>query len=88
MTFDSQGRLVVCEMINQRVTRREDDGSYTVLSRTLGTASGLNRPNDVVGRSDGSLYFTNPGRERLDPSQVDLQYNSSPQDQGPTARWT
>ena len=75
MTFDSQGRLVVCEMINQRVTRREDDGSYTVLADSW-NGQRLNRPNDVVGRSDGSLYFTNPGRERLDPSQVDMQYNS------------
>ena len=75
MTFDSQGRLVVCEMINQRVTRREDDGSYTVLADAW-NGQRLNRPNDVVGRSDGSLYFTNPGRERLDPSQVDMQFNS------------
>ena len=75
MTFDSQGRLVVCEMINQRVTRREDDGSYTVLADSWNDQR-LNRPNDVIGRSDGSLYFTNPGRERLEPSQVDMQYNS------------
>ena len=75
LTFDSQGRLVVCEMINQRVTRREDDGSYTVLADSW-NGQRLNRPNDVVGRSDGSLYFTNPGRERLDPSQVDMQFNS------------
>ena len=75
MTFDAQGRLVVCEMINQRVTRREDDGSYTVLADSW-NGQRLNRPNDVVGRSDGSLYFTNPGRERLDPSQVDMQFNS------------
>ena len=75
MTFDSRGRLVVCEMINQRVTRREDDGSYTVLADAW-NGQRLNRPNDVVGRSDGNLYFTNPGRERLDPSQVDMQFNS------------
>jgi gluconolactonase len=75
MTFDSQGRLVVCEMINQQVTRREEDGSYTVLADSW-NGQRLNRPNDVVGRSDGSLYFTNPGRERLDPSQVDMQFNS------------
>ena len=75
LTLDSQGRLVVCEMINQRVTRREDNGSYTVLADSW-NGQRLNRPNDVVGRSDGSLYFTNPGRERLDPSQVDMQFNS------------
>ena len=75
MTFDLQGRQVVCEMINQQVTRLEDDGSYRVLADRW-NGQRINRPNDVVGRSDGSLYFTNPGRERLDPADVDMQFNS------------
>ncbi len=75
MTFDSQGRLVVCEMINRRVSRREADGSYSTLADGWNERR-LNRPNDVVLRSDGSLYFTNPGRERLDPASVDMQFNS------------
>ena len=75
MTFDLQGRQVVCEMINRQVTRLEDDGSYSVLADSW-NGQRINRPNDVVGRSDGSLYFTNPGRERLDPADVDMQFNS------------
>lgn len=75
MTFDLQGRLVVCEMINRRLTRREDDGSYTTLAESC-NGQRISRPNDVIGRSDGSLYFTNPGRERLDPADVEMQFNS------------
>jgi gluconolactonase len=75
MTFDAQGRVVICEMVNRRVTRMEADGSFTVLADRWDQKR-LNRPNDVVGKSDGSLYFTNPGRERLDPAQVDLAFNS------------
>jgi gluconolactonase len=75
MTFDLQGRLVICEMINRQVTRMEADGSFTVLADKWNNQR-LNRPNDVVGKSDGSLYFTNPGRERLDPAVVDMASNS------------
>ena len=75
MTFDLQGRLVVCEMINRRVTRREEDGSYVTLAESC-NGQRISRPNDVIGRSDGSLYFTNPGRERLDPADVEMQFNS------------
>lgn len=75
MTFDAQGRVVICEMVNRRVTHMESDGSYTPIAETS-EGKRLNRPNDVVLKSDGSLYFTNPGRDRLDPADVDLQYNS------------
>jgi gluconolactonase len=75
MTFDIQGRVVICEMVNRQVTRLEDDGSYTVLADRWNHQR-LNRPNDIVGASDGSLYFTNPGRERLDPAVVEMAYNS------------
>ena len=75
MTFDAQGRVVICEMINRRVTRMEADGSYTPIAETS-EGKRLNRPNDVVLKSDGSLYFTNPGRDRIDAADVDLQYNS------------
>src|SRR5437764_4555876 len=75
MTFDMQGRVIVCEMVNRRVTRMEADGSFTVLADRWDNHR-LNRPNDVVGTSDGSLYFTNPGRERLDPAAVDMAFNS------------
>lgn len=75
MTLDSQGRVVVCEMVNRRITRMEADGGYTTIAETS-DGKRLNRPNDVVGRSDGSLYFTNPGRDRLDLADVDMQFNS------------
>ncbi|HXH14271.1 MAG TPA: SMP-30/gluconolactonase/LRE family protein [Alphaproteobacteria bacterium] len=75
MTFDAQGRVVICEMANRRVTRMERDGSFAVLADRW-DGKRLNRPNDIVGKSDGSLYFTNPGRERLDPAVVEMPFNS------------
>ena len=75
MTFDAQGRVVICEMANRQVTRMEADGSFTVLANRWDNQH-LNRPNDVVGKSDGSLYFTNPGRERLDPAVVEMASNT------------
>jgi gluconolactonase len=59
-TFDLQGRLVMCEGGNRRVTRTASDGRIDVLvDRYEGQR--LNRPNDVVCKSDGSLWFTDPG---------------------------
>ena len=59
-TFDLEGRLVICEGGNRRVTRWTADGTSDVLmDRWKGKR--LNRPNDVVCRSDGSIYFTDPG---------------------------
>jgi gluconolactonase len=59
-TFDLQGRLVMCEGGNRRVTRTAAAGRVDVLvDRYEGKR--LNRPNDVVCRSDGSLWFTDPG---------------------------
>ena len=75
MTFDAQGNVVICEMVNRRLTRLEADGSYTTVADGY-DGKRLNRPNDVVLKSDGSLYFTNPGRDRLDPADVDVQFNS------------
>ena len=59
-TFDLQGRLVLCEGDNRRITRRSADGRFEVLMDRF-EGKRLNRPNDVVCRSDGSLYFTDPG---------------------------
>jgi gluconolactonase len=59
-TFDLQGRLVLCEGDNRRVTRTGADGSIEVLADRF-EGKRLNRPNDVVCRSDGSIYFTDPG---------------------------
>lgn len=59
-TFDLQGRLVLCEGDNRRVTRQGADGRVEVLVERF-EGKRLNRPNDVACRSDGSLYFTDPG---------------------------
>jgi gluconolactonase len=59
-TFDLQGRLVICEGGNRRVTRwSSQTQSEILMDRWEGKR--LNRPNDIVCRSDGSLYFTDPG---------------------------
>jgi gluconolactonase len=58
-TRDRQGRLVTCEHEGRRVTRTEYDGTITViLDRFDGKQ--LNSPNDVVVKSDGSVWFTDP----------------------------
>ncbi|WP_460449494.1 SMP-30/gluconolactonase/LRE family protein [Alsobacter sp. SYSU BS001988] len=58
-TVDRQGRLVSCEHLGRRVTRTEFDGTITVLAdRWQGKR--LNSPNDVVVKSDGSIWFTDP----------------------------
>lgn len=59
LTFDKQGRLIACEHSNRRVTRTEKDGTVTVLADRY-QGKRLNSPNDVVVKSDGSIYFTDP----------------------------
>jgi gluconolactonase len=58
-TRDRQGRLITCEHGNRRVTRTEYDGRLTVLIDNLGGRR-LNSPNDVVVKSDDSIWFTDP----------------------------
>lgn len=59
LTLDAEGRLTVNEHGNRRVTRIERNGSVTVLAdRYQGRR--LNSPNDLVYRSDGTLFFTDP----------------------------
>jgi len=58
-TVDAQGRLVSCEHGARRVTRTEYDGTITVLANSF-EGKRLNSPNDVVARSDGAVYFTDP----------------------------
>ncbi len=58
-TRDRQGRLVTCEHGGRRVTRTEYDGSVTVLMDSW-RGTRLNSPNDVVVKSDGSVWFTDP----------------------------
>ncbi|HYG87838.1 MAG TPA: SMP-30/gluconolactonase/LRE family protein [Azospirillum sp.] len=58
-TIDRQGRLVTCEHGNRRVSRTEHDGTIRVLADSF-EGKRLNSPNDVVVRSDGTVYFTDP----------------------------
>jgi gluconolactonase len=58
-TVDRQGRLITCEHGNRRVTRTEHDGSITVVADRF-EGRRFNSPNDVVVRSDGSVWFTDP----------------------------
>jgi len=58
-TRDHQGRLVSCEHDSRRVTRTEYDGTITVLADAY-DGKPLNSPNDVVVKSDGSIWFTDP----------------------------
>ena len=58
-TRDRQGRLVTCEHGTRRVTRTEYDGTITVLADHF-DGKRLNSPNDVVVKSDGSIWFSDP----------------------------
>jgi gluconolactonase len=58
-TLDGNGRLVTCEHGTRRVTRTEHDGSVTVIADRF-EGKRFNSPNDVVVRSDGSIWFTDP----------------------------
>ncbi|WP_420224206.1 SMP-30/gluconolactonase/LRE family protein [Pigmentiphaga litoralis] len=58
-TRDRQGRLITCEHLGRRVTRTEHDGCITVLMDSF-EGKRLNSPNDVVVKSDGSIWFTDP----------------------------
>ena len=59
LAFDPAGRLVVCQHGNRRVLRVNPHGDTTVLADRF-EGRRLNSPNDVVSRSDGTIYFTDP----------------------------
>jgi gluconolactonase len=58
-TRDRQGRLLTCEHETRRVTRTEYDGAITVIAEKY-DGKPLNSPNDIVCKSDGSIWFTDP----------------------------
>jgi gluconolactonase len=58
-TRDRQGRLITCEHDTRRVTRTEYDGTITVIADRY-DGKPLNSPNDIVCKSDGSIWFTDP----------------------------
>lgn len=70
MTRDLQGRIVSAEHLTRRVTRYEPDGSLTVIANSF-QGKRLLRPNDVVVKSDGNIYFTDLGGPAA-PEQWDV----------------
>ncbi|MTH98881.1 SMP-30/gluconolactonase/LRE family protein [Roseibium sp. RKSG952] len=58
-TRDLQGRLISCEHGGRRVTRTEHDGSITIIADSF-NGKPLNSPNDVIVKSDGSIWFSDP----------------------------
>jgi gluconolactonase len=74
LTRDLQGRLLACEHETRRVTRQELDGSLTVIANSF-QGRRLNRPNDLVVRSDGSIYFTDPWSSPAAREQWDLTFS-------------
>ncbi|MBV9971515.1 MAG: SMP-30/gluconolactonase/LRE family protein, partial [Xanthobacteraceae bacterium] len=76
ITRDPQGRLVACEAATRRVVREEHDGSITVMASSF-QGRPLNFPNDVVVKSDGAIYFTDPWAgpaAQVPPGEGDLGY--------------
>ena len=63
-TYDRQGRMLTCEHATSRVTRTEANGEIRVLA-THYQGKQLNSPNDIVIRSDGSIYFSDPMYGRM-----------------------
>jgi gluconolactonase len=59
LALDGQGRLIACEHGNRRVSRSAADGSLEALAERY-EGRRLNSPNDVVVKSDGTIYFTDP----------------------------
>jgi gluconolactonase len=59
LAFDREGRLLCCEHATSRLTRHDDGGRATVLA-SHHDGRELNSPNDVVVKSDGAIYFTDP----------------------------
>jgi len=59
LTLDRQGRVLAAEHDGRRVTRVADDGARTILAEQF-EGKRLNSPNDIVVKSDGSIYFTDP----------------------------
>ncbi len=59
LTFDIRGRLVICQHGDRRIVRLEANGTQTVLVERF-QGKRLNSPNDLIYKSDGSIYFTDP----------------------------
>jgi gluconolactonase len=73
LTFDPQGRLVICQHGNRRVLRVNPHGDTTVLADRY-EGQRLNSPNDLVIGSDGTLYFTDPRFGLPSPDDAELPF--------------
>lgn len=73
LTFDRQGRLLFAQQGGRKVVRQEFDSSWTVLAATF-RGKKLNSPNDLVVKSDGSIFFTDPPYG-IQPSQQEVPFN-------------
>jgi len=65
LTWDRQGRLLVCEHASSQVTRTERDGRITSIA-THYAGKQLNSPNDILCGADGRIYFTDPPYGRVE----------------------
>jgi gluconolactonase len=78
LAWDRSGRLLACEHATSRVTRTETDGTVTTLASHY-EGKELNSPNDIVVKSDGAIYFTDPIYGRVEfygvprPSELGFQ---------------
>jgi len=74
-TRDLEGRLISCEHQTRRVTRTEKDGTITVLTDKF-EGKRFNSPNDVVVKSDGTIWFTDPpyGTPKGEQKELDKNY--------------
>lgn len=90
LTYDRQGRLLTCEHATSQVTRTEPDGRIVPLA-THYRGKQLNSPNDIVVKSDGGIYFTDPPYGRAEfygvkrDQELDFQgvYQVGPDPQSP-----
>jgi gluconolactonase len=77
LAWDLEGRLLACEHASSSLTRTEFDGGVTVLASHY-EGKELNSPNDVVVRSDGAIYFTDPTYGRVEyygrPRECELAF--------------
>ncbi len=74
LTFDLHGNVIACEQMARAVTSMDAAGNVTAIATRCGDKR-LNRPNDVVGRSDGNLYFSNRGVGSLEDGEADFEHN-------------
>jgi sugar lactone lactonase YvrE len=74
LTFDLDSNLILTQMAKRRVSRRESDGSITPLAETY-DGKRFNSPNDLVVKSDGSIFFTDPDFNTPvgQPKELDFQ---------------